>query len=233
MRGAAAYFYCVFVAVVVMEITTFLFVVGAAAAVCVIRLLRPGLSQYERLFLIFIIGVLGYMIWDRNSRFKLDVKETRDKVGGVLDLVKQDGVDVKEFTLPIRKVLESDPVLLKAVVALTKYLSYDKDIVHAIIKNLIKFYELYADMLLGVKDATRHIGSLLDIRQRIMEQTHSLYVSMPNTKHSKVFEYISLILQSSTYKSLNVLKNKYGTFQHEPPLALNAVVDDGSFELFV
>lgn len=141
-------------------------------------------------------------------------------------------LDVKgvNFSIPIQKVLESDPVMLKAIRALGKYAQYDKDIVYSILGKIVQFYELYADILLEVKDVHTMLANLIDMRLSIMAQMHSLFVSLPQAKHTKVFEYITLIIQGSTYKCLNVLKNKYGTTAHEPPVAGNTF--NNAFEMY-
>jgi hypothetical protein len=212
-----------------MDIYIYIFVISIALLFCIIRLLRPTVSVYERAFLLVMIISLIYYAYNKHAHYNLSVLRTSDKVGSILNNVKE-SIDLEnEISLPIRKILESDPMLLKTLLALTRYTTYDKDAITQIIKSIILFFELYADILLGVKD-THMIGNLIDIRFSILKRIHSLFVSMPTMKHVKVFEYILLVVQSSTYKSLNVLKNKYGITAYESPLPNNTF--DNSFELF-
>lgn len=217
-----------------MEINVYLLIVLAAITLCIIRLLRPNVSVYERLFLIILIVVLSYAIWDKQTQYKLSIVKTAERVSNVIDMVRKHSSDVGmkhlELTLPIQKVLESDPVMLKTILALMKFAHIDKDAVYNIISNLIMFYELYADILMEVKDVAVGLPRLIDLRFKLMNQARGMFVSMPQTKNLKVFEYISMILQSSTYKCLNVLKNKYGVNDYEPPVANNST--ESSFELY-
>lgn len=217
-----------------MEITIFLFFIICALLLCIVRFLRDGVSTYERAFLFVVICALVYASYDEHTKHKLSVIRTQDKVQNVLGTLKSSfevmGVKGVEFSIPIQKVLESDPVMLKAVLALSRYAQYDKDTVDRILGSIVKFYELYADILLEVKDVRTMLGNLIDLRMNLMAQMHSLFVSLPQAKHTKVFEYVTLVIQSSTYKCLNVLKNKYGTTAHEPPLAGNTF--NSEFEMY-
>lgn len=211
-----------------MDVWVFLFLVSVTLIMCVVRLLRPHISVYERAFLLMLIGSISYVAWDRHSQFSLDVVQTKDKVTKILDLIKEDlSSHDLEMKVPFEKVLASDPQLLRALLALTKYASFDRDSINSVIRSMVEFYELYADILLEVKSVRAHIKTLVDMRYRMLQDLHTLYVSFPQSKHIAVFEHISLVLRSSTYKSLNVLKNKYGITDHEPPLAENVL--DGEY----
>lgn len=214
-----------------MDVWVFLFFICTAALICLIRLLRPNISIYERAFLVMLIATLAYVAYNQHTQYQLSIVNTEDKVSKVLSLVQglMDQEQI-ELTTPIKKILESDPQMLRAVLALIKYARYDKDNVLAVIVNLIQFYQLYADILLEIKDVKVHLATLVDNRYKILRLLHSLFVTLPNTKHIKVFEHCSLILQAATYKCLNVLKNKYGTTSHEPPLAENMF--ENTFEMF-
>lgn len=213
-----------------MNTSVYYLVIATTITFAVIRLLRPSISLYERAFLALTICLLGYFGYDKHLQNKHSSLKTSDNVSSILSLVGETlNIDQTLFTLPIRKILESDQLLLKVLSALLKYVPYDKDNITNIIKELVRFYELYADVLLGIKK-TVWINNLVDIRFNILRNIHYMFVGMPTQKHVKVFEYILLIVQSSTYKSLNVLKNKYGNTLFESPIANN--IFDNSFELY-
>jgi len=213
-----------------MESVTTMFFIATASLLLAIRLLQ-NITIMEKLFVsIFLaaLGYLGYTKYQENTKY---VRTTEQKVDSVVNLV-DDLIQLKgvEISLPFKKVLQSDLVLLKAVTALIKFKEYDNDTVISIVQLLVVFFELYADILLEIKDYKIHTKSLVDLRFELLKRVHTLFVSLPASKHLKVLEYIVLCIQSSTYKCLNVLKNKYGTSDHEPPLAENMF--DSSFEVF-
>ena len=212
-----------------MEITLFLFLIAAGILFSAIRLLSSQTSTYERFFLVCIIGILSYAAYDNTVKNKLNIVTTEKQVKSILNLIEDslEASGVRNITLhvPLQKILESDPQFLKALLALIKYYTYDKDAVVEIIKDLTQFYDIYADVLLEAKPHTTHISTLVSIRFKLIEHMHALFVSLPNNKNTHIFEYISLVLQSTTYKALNVLKNKYGTTAHETPLPENAAND--------
>lgn len=217
-----------------MEANIFMFCTVFAAVLFTIRFLRDGVGIHERAFLFVIIIALIYATYDEYLKYNLSVTRVKDEVRDVLSTLKGSFADMElkgiTFSIPLQKVLESDPVMLKTVFALGKYVAYDKDVVYGILGKLVSFYELYADILMELKDVHTMLGSLIDIRMSLMAQMHSLFVSLPQAKHTKVFEHITLVMQSSTYKCLNVLKNKYGTTAHEPPVAENTF--NSAFEMY-
>jgi hypothetical protein len=73
----------------------------------------------------------------------------------------------------------------------------------------------------NTKPATGSVVKLMDQRFELLQNIQSLYVSIPFKRHTKVFENVSLVIQSSTYKCMNVLKNKYNLDILKPPYASN------------
>lgn len=214
-----------------MELYVFLFIICILILICVIRLLRPQVSIYERAFLIMLICAFAYGGYDKSVKDKLVVSQTNDDIDGIIvkvnDMLNDSNIHDSTSTIPFKKILASDKVLLKAILSLMNYTEFDKDTIYNVLNNLIKFFELYANILLDINNHTNTIQLLIDLRMTILDQMNSLYVTLPQTKRAKIFEYINIIIQSSTYKSLNVLKNKFGIHNYEPPLPENAV----SFEL--
>ena len=198
-----------------MELDMYLFFILCGCLFAFIRLLQQNISIYERFFLILIILTLAYVGYNGNKKTSSDKAQVKEQVSTILSYIEDD------VHMPLEKVLETDPKLLKSMLGLVKFIEYDKDTVIQVFKDLNSFYNLYADILLDAKPIHLNDVALVDMRFKILGKLHSIFVSLPYMKNTYTLEYITLMIQASTYKCLNVLKNKHGMIQHETPLPNN------------
>lgn len=216
------------------DINTFYFVALVSFLVTCIRMVNTD-NLNERVIGLFVLGLTGVFIYKRYTKSKTQAQSTQKAIDDVLGALAIEHGAGNYLTLAARTLLEKDAVLLDALSLLREYTKYDKAVISAVITGLIKFYDAYAKILLKPhKDSNARnskLVSLHDLRFEILRNLHSLYVSIPYARHAGTFERITLVIQSATYKCLNVLKNKYGgentsIVNMKAPFASNALEPD-------
>lgn len=124
---------------------------------------------------------------------------------------------------PGQALVASDTVLQKAIQRLEYYKDVDKEAYAVAVDSVFRFYDLYGEVLIGKKDPQETLVNLVDLRRTALNTIAFLYTQLEHSKHSANIQRIILIIQSSTWKCLNILKNKYGIHDHIAPVASNMV----------
>ena len=111
-----------------------------------------------------------------------------------------------------------DPYMSDVLKTLLDLKEINADIYYKVTKQLYDFFTLYsATLLLDNKSGSQHIANkvkmnldTLDLKRKdIMENLEGLEYTLVNRMYNKQIERISLTVRASTYKCLNVLKNKF------------------------
>jgi hypothetical protein len=188
-----------------------------------VRLINTA-SVNEKLLAIVSIGLAIAYIYKRQSQETKSTRAQTEVVQSVLGILDTSSNVNKYLTTPVKMLLEKDHALLGALEILTRLSGYNNGLVVEIISGIVEFYQKYAKLLLRNRASKHDFIVLTDKRFEVLRNLHALFVSVPNIKHAKVLEIITLQVQSATYKSLNVLKNKYNFTDVilKPPHASNA-----------
>ena len=119
--------------------------------------------------------------------------------------------------------IASDPILHTTLMKLKQYRDIDVDVHDSTVRQLMKYYDLYADILSGKKEIATHTVELIDARRTILNTVAALYTQLEHSKHAKRINSIITSIQASTWKCLDILKHKYDVKDHISPVASNLV----------
>ncbi len=194
-----------------------------------VMLLVHTILTSERSNAVIIIAVLAIVVY-KGYEFHIDSKKDKSSVvkyvEGLSTKTKQ--YDDLEGELPTthkysvaNAFISSDRTLHDTLLKLKKYKEIDIESHDNTIRLLMKFYELYANILSGKKEIRKNIVVLVDTRRSILNSVSTLYVQLEHTKHGNNINRIITSLQAATWKCMNVLKNKYGIIDYVAPIASN------------
>lgn len=196
-----------------------------AALSCLLLLVRVVTSQnaIEKALALPVFFFIVYKVWREHTREVTSESKKNLDINHILSVLREGGHEDMMLSRIASVILDKDAPLLEALLALINiYNIYDRDVVRKICILTFQFYDAYANMLLqSARPTDQEVTRVIDKRFELLEAVHSLYVSIPFQRHVKTFEHISLVIRSSTYKSVNVLKNKFNLVNAKPPYAHN------------
>jgi hypothetical protein len=179
-------------------------------------------------------GIMLWYIWNQFRSIDANVDNENKSINGVLNNVK--AIGDFEVIPPVRYILNSDKQLLKALDRLTQFKDYDIQVVREVIKDIIAFYECYAEVL--SENNIEQYRHMIDIRSDILQTLSGLTLSISYPRHTQLLEGICIVIKGATYKALNVIRNKFhkaklDTFSLKPPYPTNLYKQDmDAFEIF-
>lgn len=184
--------------------------------------------RYRLVIAIIVLMIIAF-VYNRYKIVSSMEHSTHTFVGKLEDVAKKKerligDLDVSRNPV-VAKLMASDAFLQDAMKRLQKYQDVISQVYQDIVSLLFKYYEIYADCLIGKKDPHVHIQIMLDYRRLLLNHASSMYVQLDHEKYSEDIHRIVLQLQACTYKCLNVLKNKYGTSDYVSPVPHNMVGD--------
>jgi hypothetical protein len=205
-------------------------VIGGVIYVAVALLFLQSSNNNERIFLVVLALIFGYGIFKYLQSTDLQTKKSQKTIQDITTTLQTHMIHLLDFKIkrPMIIVLNADKQLLKVLEELISFLYYDKDVITKILLHLMQFYDIYTQILLQpTKDNSlqQQITTLVDKRMELTQYVQYLFVAIPHKRHASRFEKINLVIQSSTYKCLNVIRNKYKSVYglDKPPYAHNAI----------
>lgn len=185
-----------------------------------LRFLNTDVTHVERLFIALFIMAIGYYVYNKFKTSNKTQALVSEQVTGILDYI-----DGKKDSSVLKFFMTNDKDLFNGLSTLTRLLdSQDKETLDSLLNALIKMYVVYAKLLKDQsKDIERDIVSLIDLRLDVLRILNQIYVKYPQIDHFEV-ERAVLMIQSTTYKCINVVKHKFHDLDHLqmlPPYASN------------
>jgi hypothetical protein len=130
----------------------------------------------------------------------------------------------RHYQTPIKKsnvgdhIISSDTYLAAILTDIAKYKSIEIGTHDTILSDVKKFYKIYSKILVGKLDPLMYMSTLIDLRASILNNLASLDLQLTTTNDSHDLTRIILGIQSSTYKCMNILKNKYNVDTYVSPI---------------
>lgn len=128
--------------------------------------------------------------------------------------------------------LKADAAFFGAIRTLRDLGDWEVSVYSDIFPTIASFIDMYARILVrdrrgALSRAGRQEYEVLhDTRLKILRSLHHLYVSLPQPTITPSLDRIVTVIQSSTYKCMNVLKNKYNVRAYETPVSPNTYDQD-------
>lgn len=187
-------------------------------------------SRKEHVLIILIVMTVvvmyAYQQYKQVDTFQHSTNAMVAKLASLAKVRQEDDADVSMTDRPaVKLIMASDNNLQDVLGKLTQFQDIDPHMYDDVVLNLFKFYDLYAACLAGTKSAFVAMPIMLDQRRNILNRIASLYAQLDHKKYGARIYSIILGLQASTYKCMNVLKNKYGAHDYLSPIAHN-IMDD-------
>lgn len=187
----------------------------------------------ERQYSVILLAVLGIVVYRGWLYYQSSLTQRHSVHHVVEELVEtSQNQDMMDGDLPsddqyaaAKDLISSDVVLQQVLSKLKRYRAIDVEMYDTAVRSLMKFYDLYAEILAGQKPIEVHLITLMDTRRALLNTIASLYTQLEHSRHAPSIHKIITILQASTWKCLNVLKNKSPshTLLHVSPVASNLV----------
>lgn len=177
----------------------------------------------ERVLLICIIGMLIAYVYHLKKQSSAYDSKTNMNAELVIDTIKSYYDVSEDSVMPLRMVLTKDYVLLNLTTQLLKFKDLDAALIKLVCFNMLEFYNQYSNILMNGNPSSviKDVPCLIDKRFELLRNLHQLYTSIPQKEYSKDIERIIVGVQASTYKCMNILKNKYGIANSKPPYPVN------------
>jgi hypothetical protein len=205
------------------DVTDYKFIIVIGVLILTILIIRTP-SPTEKVLLFSVACIIFYYLFLAQSKLLVAHKTVTSSVDEIVNVIKTDN-KLNTYTEKVfRRVIGTDPKLLKSLKGLLLLMQYDGPTVKEVLLKLVEFYRVYATLLLS-QDGSHHgdIQTLVTKRLDVLSTLNTLYVSLPLLKYTNMIEVIILIIQSATYKCINVTRNKYniGIGILKPPYASN------------
>ena len=155
---------------------------------------------------ILIIVIIAYNYFKEQKSNTKVVDNILGKVETDLnDIYNTESKDVAIFKL----MMKNDPYLNYSFKTILKFKDNNLHVYQNLINYMYKFFTLYRLLLKGTSSVTEEFQTLLDRRNMMLQYVNMLYYNITYDVHKSTIERLYLILQSSTYKFVNIIKNKY------------------------
>lgn len=155
---------------------------------------------------ILIIVIIAYNYFKEQKSNTKVVDNILGKVETDLnDIYNTESKDVAIFKL----MMKNDPYLNYSFKTILKFKDNNLQVYQNLINYMYKFFTLYRLLLKGTSSVTEEFQTLLDRRNMMLQYVNMLYYNITYDVHKSTIERLYLILQSSTYKFVNIIKNKY------------------------
>jgi len=196
--------------------STYFFVIVTIIALFIF-LIDKGRSNAERLFIFITIGMTGYFMYLQFVKNNKSLKNTAQDIKSISSMNTAGSA--------VQTLFASDQPLLHAVQHISGLRTYDKSLPDHVVRDILDYYQLYSDILLGFKEIHHFLPNMVDLRFKVLRHLHQLHVSLPMLQDRDGLERDILVIQASTYKCMNVLKNKYDVHV-EAPFPSNLLSED-------
>jgi hypothetical protein len=215
-----------------MENVTLFFTLFLVSIWLLQTLIMSNKNEYLILTLVLaVIGAYGFTRFKEMDGIQHSTKTFVNELAGVSTKQKMVIGDLDLSHHPaVYTLMSSDTTLQGSLKRFEKYKDLNVQLYEDVVGSLFKFYELYAKCLLQEKDVAHLIVNLIDQRRAIINNATSLYMQVDHATYASDIYKIVLGLQASTYKCLNVLKNKFGVHAYVSPVAQNLTGD--KYQLF-
>jgi len=208
-----------------MELDVYLFS-SIAMILYIAHLLITSPKEHSILILaVLALSIYGVYEWyQRYEERGMSVAKRVDQVVKLTDEyrhVRGDEIVSKKKEADIVKVLiASDPFLMKSIKQLEDFKGVSAEAYTNILDLLLKFYEGYVRVLMShnpVTDSTVH--DIVETRKSLLNTLSTLFLQ--TSGRDNVIKSIILTFQASTYRCLNIIKNKYDVMQHVAPVPVD------------
>lgn len=207
---------------------TRIFLFSAGALTLLLLAIEQKLTVQAWVFVGLSLAVLAWTLFQEQK--KTDAASDSDtksaqQTAAVMTRDPQQKNIIVEF-------LKADEALFDAIKVLCQIGKWEASIYTDIFPSIASFLELYTRVLMrDSRGALSQTGSqecevLHDMRLKILRNLHHLYVSLPQAAMTPSIDRILAIVQSTTYKCTNVLKNKYGVRMYETPVSPDTYEQD-------
>lgn len=208
-----------------MELDVYLFS-STAVIFYIAHLLITSPKEHSVLILaVLALSVYGAYEWyQRYEERGLSVAKRVDQIVKITDEHRNvhgdEIMSKKKETNVVKDLIASDPFLMKAIKQLDDFKGVSVEAYINILDLLLKFYEGYVRILMSnnpVTDSSVH--DIVEIRKSLLNTLSTLFLQ--TSGRDDVIKRIILTFQASTYRCLNIIKNKFNVMQHVAPVPVD------------
>ena len=176
---------------------------------CVFVTLQNSTSKTMNIILYINILIIALIAYKYFQGQKTNLKVVDNILGKVeTDLNNIYDIESKDVAI-FKLMMKNDPYQNYAFKTILKFKDNNLEVYTNLIDYMYKFFTLYRKLLRGTSSVHTEFQTLLDRRNTMLQYANMLYFNTTYNIHKITLEKLYLILQSSTYKYVNIIKNKY------------------------
>ena len=208
-----------------MELDVYLFSSMAAILYIAHLLITSPKEQSVLIFVVLALTVYGAYEWyQRYEERGMSVAKRVDQVVKITDdhrNIRGDATVSNSKDADVVKVLiASDPFLMKALKLLEDFKGVSTEAYSNVLDLLLKFYEGYVRILMSKNPVTdSSVHDIVEMRKSLLNTLSTLFLQ--TSGRDNVIKSVILTFQASTYRCLNIIKNKFDVMQHVAPVPVD------------
>lgn len=170
--------------------------------------------------LLMSLSLIGYMTYSYYLNISSKTKDIDHFVDNMIIKTQEYDQQIGNMTSQYsnaKKLIRSDPFLLKHLRAFSRLGKHEQHTYNRIISLIVTFYAKYALVLRHTNDAVNDMNDLLFIQKQVLNAIQQLGLQLDaDQKIYQTIARLSIVVLSSLSKCFTVIKRKYNTYNVFP-----------------